>query len=73
MRTTINLDDDVVAAVELLRKTKGLGLSEALNELARRGLVLPSSERAFEQRTYELGLKVDVTNIGDVLDALDDQ
>ena len=32
MRTTVALDDDVVAAVERVRRERGLGLSEALNE-----------------------------------------
>ena len=51
-----------------------MGLSEALNALARRGMVqATSSEIAeYKHRTAPIGFKVDVTNIGDVLDLLDD-
>jgi hypothetical protein len=72
VRTTVSLDDDVAAAVERLRREEGLGLSEALNALARRGMVAPSRPKGFTQRSYALGLKVDISNIGEVLDALDD-
>jgi hypothetical protein len=73
MRTTITLDDDIVAAVEQLRRDQGLQVSAAVNELARRGLAAApqQSMRRFKQRTARIGLRVDVTNIGDVLDALD--
>ena len=39
MRTTLSLDDDVAAAVQRLREERHLGLSEAVNELVRAGLV----------------------------------
>lgn len=71
MRTTVTLDDDVVAAVERLRRQRGLGLSEAINELARSG-AQPVRERAtFRQTTRPMGMRIDVTNIGEVLDTLD--
>lgn len=71
MRTTVNLDDDVTAAVERLRRERGLGLSEAINELARAG-AQPTGKRApFRQPTRPMGMRVDVTNIGEVLDTLD--
>src|SRR4051794_32418857 len=38
MRTTVTLADDVAAAVDRLRREEGLGLSEAVNKLARAGL-----------------------------------
>jgi hypothetical protein len=38
VRTTLNLDPDVWAAVLLLRKELGLGVGEAVNWLARAGL-----------------------------------
>ena len=37
-RTTITLDDDVARAVEEARRTQGVGVSEAVNALVRRGL-----------------------------------
>lgn len=73
MRTTVVLDSDVAAEIERLRRA-GIGLSEALNLLARRGMAqAPSATGArYTHRTSRLGLKVDVTNIADVLDLLDD-
>lgn len=73
MRTTVNLDPDVERAVDRLRREKGLGLSAAVNALARAGA--DAAERPiaapFEQRTADLGLRIDVTNVGEVLDMLD--
>ena len=43
MRTTVTLDDDVAAAVDLVRRERGVGLSEALNELVRRGMTSKSA------------------------------
>lgn len=73
MRTTVVIDSDVAAEIERLRRG-GLGLSEALNLLARRGMTRePVSERVkYKHRTSRIGLKVDVTNVADVLDLLDD-
>jgi hypothetical protein len=39
MRTTLTLADDVAAAVEALRRERSSGISEAVNELCRAGLV----------------------------------
>jgi Arc/MetJ family transcription regulator len=71
MRTTVSLDDDVVAAVEELRRARRLGLSEAVNELIRAGLRAPRRRQQFRQRTAELGLRVDVSNVAEALDLLD--
>ena len=68
MRTTIDLDDDVAAAVRRLRREEGLGLSEAVNRLARRGLVDRSDRKPFVQRTASVGLKIDVSNVEEALD-----
>lgn len=73
MRTTIALDPDVEAAVEQLRRQHGLGLSEAVNSLARRGIVERPRPKRFKQRTFNMGAMIDVTNIGEVLDLLDDE
>ncbi len=67
MRTTINLDPDIAAAVERLRRTDGLGLSEAVNRLARTGLVGQKRGPRFKQRTMDLGAMVDVSNVAEVL------
>ena len=73
MRTTVTLDDDVAAEVERLRRESGMGLSEALNQLARTGLTARRrrSAKAFHQQTEKIGLRVNVDNIGDVLELLD--
>ncbi len=47
-------------------------MSEAVNELARGGMSRSAHARAYRQRGVHLGLRVDVSNIADVLDALDD-
>jgi Arc/MetJ family transcription regulator len=71
MRTTIELDDDTARAVEELRRSDGLGVSEAVNELIRRGL-LPRGEVApFRQRTRALGLRIDVSNVAEALEVLE--
>jgi hypothetical protein len=73
MRTTVNVDEDVAAEVARLRREQGLGLSEALNVLARRGLAAGAAPRTrFRQESADLGARVDVTNVGDVLDLLDE-
>jgi hypothetical protein len=72
MRTTVNLDEDVVAAIEQLRKERGLGTSAALNELARRGLAQGAIPRPrFVQQTSSGGARLDPTDIADTLDLLD--
>jgi hypothetical protein len=73
MRTTVNLADDVAAEVDRLRREKGIGLSEALNELARAGFSTRPDSSAFRQRSVALGMSIDVANIADVLDALDER
>jgi hypothetical protein len=73
MRTTVNLDPDVAAAVERLRRDAGLGLSEALNDLARRGMGPATPTRPYVHRSKPMGLRVDVSNVGDVLDLLDQE
>jgi Arc/MetJ family transcription regulator len=70
MRTTIDLDDDVRRAVERLRAERGLGLSEAVNALARAGLK-PAAPRRYVHKSAKIGLKIDVSNVGEVLDLLD--
>ena len=71
MRTTVTLDDDVAAAVDRLRRERSIGLSEALNELARAGLRLPRQRREFRQESQSLGLRIDVTNVGEALEQLE--
>ncbi len=73
MRTTVRLDDDVLAAADRLRRERHIGLGEAINELARAGLrERPVSGQAFQQRTADLGVQVDISNVAEVLELLDE-
>lgn len=71
MRTTVNLSDDVAAAVERLRRERSFGVSEAVNELARAGLATRPERRPFVQRTHSMGARMDVTNIAEVIESVD--
>jgi len=72
MRTTVTLDDDVTAAVEQLRREEHIGVSEAINRIARRGLGADRSKRKpFVQKTYPLGIKLDLTCIAAALEEIE--
>jgi Arc/MetJ family transcription regulator len=71
MRTTLSLDDDVAAAVQRLREDRHIGLSDAVNELIRAGLAAPARRTTFRQRTVDLGVRIDVSNVQDALEHLD--
>ena len=71
MRTTITLDADVAAAVERLRRRQGIGRSEAVNELIRSGLRARAPRTPFQQRSHDLGLRVDVRNVAETLELLE--
>jgi hypothetical protein len=71
MRTTVEFDADTARAVEDLRRERGVGVSEAVNELIRRALLPRPADPTFRQRTAALGLRVDVSNVADALEALD--
>ncbi|HEV8115417.1 MAG TPA: hypothetical protein VGP53_04200 [Acidimicrobiales bacterium] len=72
MRTTVEFDDDAAKAVETLRRERGLGVSEAVNTLIRRGLLPRPPVEPFRQPTHPLGLKIDVANVAEALELLDD-
>jgi hypothetical protein len=71
MRTTIEFDPDNEKAIEQLRRDSGLGVSDAVNELIRRGLVARVPEQRYEPIHRQLGLTIDVSNLADALDLLD--
>jgi len=71
MRTTVTLDPDVAAAVERLRRDRGIGLSEALNHVARAGLTVKRDAKPFKQRSARLSLRIDVTNVAEAIEQLD--
>jgi hypothetical protein len=71
MRTTVEFDEDTGKAVEALRRELGVGVSDAVNELIRRGLLPRSVANSFHQRTRRLGIKIDVSNIAVALEDLE--
>lgn len=71
MRTTVEFDPDTAQAVEQIRREQGLGVSEAVNTLIRRGLLAPQPARPFRQHTQRLGLRIDVSNVADAIDLLE--
>ncbi|HUR22558.1 MAG TPA: ribbon-helix-helix protein, CopG family [Acidimicrobiales bacterium] len=68
MRTTVSLDDDVAAAVQRLRHDRKLGVSEAVNDLVRRGLRGDEERRPVQLETVRLDLRFDVSNVAEALE-----
>lgn len=72
MRTTVTLAADVAAAVERVRRERGIGVSEAVNELVRRGLTRSPRSTPFSQRRRSLGApSLPLDDVAAVLDALE--
>jgi metal-responsive CopG/Arc/MetJ family transcriptional regulator len=71
MRTTLTLADDVAAAVEKVRRERSIGLSEAINDLVRAGLVQQRPSTPFKQKTHNLGSGIDYSNVADAIETLD--
>lgn len=71
MRTTVTLDEDVVVALQSVQREKGVGLSQAVNALIRSGLSAPTTRHPWEPLTADIGLLLEVSNIGEVLEQLD--
>lgn len=72
MRTTVTFASDVAAAVERLQRERGRGVSDAVNELIRRGLSRSASPKPFRQASSAMGEPLlpldDVAGLLDVLD-----
>jgi hypothetical protein len=71
MRTTLTLADDVAAAVERVRRERSIGLSEAVNDLVRAGLLQQRAASSFRQKTHNLGEGIDFSNVADAIETLD--
>ena len=71
MRTTVVLDPDVLPAIEELQRTRHRGRSEAVNELVRAGAVASGPRDPFVQRTAAIGVRIDVSNVAEALEALE--
>lgn len=71
MRTTVTFDSDVAAAIDQLRRERGVGTSAVVNALVREGLTRRPKTAKFVQRTSAMRARVDVTNVADALELLD--
>ena len=68
MRTTITFEPDVAAAIDRERARRGVGVSEAVNDLVRRGLVARAKRARVQLPTSPMGLKIDISNIEEALE-----
>jgi hypothetical protein len=66
------LDPDVEDAVDRMRKESGMGLSETVNALARRGAICTRADYTSRPVSFDIGVTDDVSNIGGVLEVLDE-
>ncbi len=71
MRTTIEFDADNAKALAQVRRESGMGVSEAVNHLVRRGLLEAEEQVPFVQQTHSMGLRIDVSNVADAIDLLE--
>ena len=67
----MEFDDDTARAIDALRRSRHLGMSEAVNELIRVALLTQPDRPPFRQRTSALGVSVDVSNVADALEVLE--
>ena len=67
----MEFDQDTARAIEALRREHGIGVSEAVNRMIRRGLVAQPVRAPFRQRTAPLGVSIDVSSVADALEFLD--
>jgi hypothetical protein len=65
------LADDVAAAIEKTRRERGLGLSEAVNDLVRAGLVQQEAGAPIEVPAYDMGIGIDVSDIGEAIEQIE--
>ena len=63
---------DVAAAAEGMRPGEDIGVSDAVDRLIRDGLAKSAGAARNEHTSYELGQRIDVTDIGEVLSPLDE-
>lgn len=75
MRTTLNIDDDVLIAIDRAARESGMGRSDIVNRLIREGLAARAQSERRPRRafpTHAAGVpRLDLDNIGEVLETLD--
>ena len=67
MRLTIRLDDDVYMAAKTTAAQQNSSIGHVINELARDGLKVVPDQEPFLQKPFNMGMKVDCTNVSEVL------
>jgi Arc/MetJ family transcription regulator len=72
VRTTIDLDDDVLQAISKVRNDRKVSLSAAVNDMIRAGLRLPTADYVYTPQSRDMGALVDLSNVADVLELLDE-
>lgn len=71
MRTTITFDADVAAAIDRVRRERGVGVSSVVNDLIRVALADRPAPARFEQRTSAGHARIDVTDVATTLELLE--
>ena len=71
MRTTVAFDVDTANAIDALRRERGTGVSEVVNELIRRGMHARAHPEPYTPIRRDLGLTIDISNVADALDYLE--
>ena len=72
MRTTITFASDVAVAVARVQRERGRGVSDAVNELIRRGLTPSGDRQHFTQTTSAMGEPtVPLDDVAGLLEVLD--
>lgn len=76
MRTTLTIDDDLMAKIEDLRRRDGLSLKEAVNQLLREGIrhrAAGPEPQSYRTPTRWLGLRpgLDPTKLNQLVDELE--
>ena len=70
MRTTLKLDDDVVAALKPILKRPNSKFKRVINELLRQSLGIAKKSKKVKIQTYSMGLRagLDPVNLNKLLD-----
>ncbi len=76
VRTTVTFDPDVARILERLQKERGVGLSDAVNQVMREADRPATRARParFVQTTSDMGpFRIPIDDVGEVLDILDEE
>lgn len=71
MRLTVRLDPEIYAAAKSLAAEREIGIGEAVNELAHRGLTVGDKRKRYKHMSDDMGMLIECTNIGEVLEYLE--